>query len=209
MDPQMKKMEGHNRWRDHGQNFYEYMHDNIMDWPVTSLQWGGILQSNSEFLTQRLFFSCRTDGVYGSDSTWQGQPNMIIMSSIEVPQPHHYFINELKSLFNHDAAKKHPNMKIKTIIAHPGEVTVIRACPSNRKILASKNDINEVFIWSSDRYKTLTTSHTNNPDITLKATKSEKSNYALRFCPSLQRLISASGNLIELFDLEQSAPTKR
>lgn len=67
---------------------------------------------------------------------------MIIMSSVELPHDDHYFINELKSLFNHDAAKKHPNMKIRTVIAHPGEVTVIRACPSNRRVLASKNDMN-------------------------------------------------------------------
>ena len=77
-----KKIEIHNRWRDYGQCFCDFSDENLMDWPVTSLQWGGILQSNSEFATQRLFFSCRTDGTYGSDNTWQGQPNMIIMSSI-------------------------------------------------------------------------------------------------------------------------------
>lgn len=47
MDAHIKKVEGYNKWRDYGQNFYEYIHENIMDWPVTSLQWGGILQSNS------------------------------------------------------------------------------------------------------------------------------------------------------------------
>lgn len=43
----------------------------------------------------------------------------------------------------------------------------------------------------------------------LWATKSEKPNYAIKFAPSLMRLISASGNKIELFDLESSGPTKR
>ena len=105
--------------------------------------------------------------------------------------------------------KKHPNMKIKQIISHPGEVTVIRASPVNRKILASKNDCNEVFLWTSDRYKVSNSNYPSHPDFTLDCIKSEKPNYALRFSPSLPRLITASGDKLELFDVENSAPTKR
>ena len=53
-------------------------------------------------------------------NTWQNIPNIIIMATVELPNEDHYFINDLKSLFNPDAAKKHPNMKIKQIISHPG-----------------------------------------------------------------------------------------
>ena len=196
MDGHQKKAEWHNQWRDQGQCFYDYMYENIMDWPVTSLQWGGILQSDSEKVFQRLFFSCRTDGIFGNDGLWQNTPNMIILSSVELPYEGYYFINEMKSLFNHDTAKKHPNMKIRTVILHPGEVTVIRSCPSVRKILASKTDTNEVYIWNSDRYKTLTSSHPHQPDMTLRTLKSDRPNYALRFSPTLQRIISASGDHI-------------
>lgn len=95
------------------------------------------------------------------------------MSSVELPTPTHYFINELKSLFNHDSVKKHPNMKIKQIITHPGEVTVIRTSPINKKILASKSDNNEIYLWTSERYKVSNNvSYATNPDTILCGTKS-------------------------------------
>ena len=89
-----------------------------------------------------------------------------------MPNEDYYFINDLKSLFNPDAAKKHPNMKIKQIISHPGEVTVIRTSPINKKILASKNDANEVYLWTSDRYKMSNNNYPSNPDFTLDTTRS-------------------------------------
>ena len=42
------------------------------------------------------------------------------MANLEIPNDEHYFINDLKGLFNYDAAKKHPNLKVKQIISHPG-----------------------------------------------------------------------------------------
>jgi hypothetical protein len=65
----------------------------------------------------------------------------------------------------------------------------------NRKLLASKSDTNMVYLWTSDKYKMgINGSFPNTPDITLLTTKSDKHNYALRFTPSLPRIISASGN---------------
>jgi WD40 repeat protein len=88
-------------------------------------------------------------------------------------------------------------MRIKNIITHPGEVIIIRASPANKKILASKNDINEVYLWTSDKYKLNTNaSYANVPDIILNTFKSDKPNYAIKFAPSLMRLISASGSRI-------------
>lgn len=79
----------------------------------------------------------------------------------------------------------------------------------NRKLLASKSDNNMVYIWTSDKYKVGTLNNSpNHPDITLMATKSEKHNYALRFAPSLPKIISASADKLELFDIEGSS-TKR
>lgn len=64
-------------------------------------------------------------------------------------------------------------MKIKTIITHPGEVIVIRTSPANKKILASKSDCNEVYLWTSDKYKiNANASYANTPDIVLSTTKS-------------------------------------
>jgi WD40 repeat protein len=112
-------------------------------------------------------------------------------------------------LFNFDNAKKHPNLKVKQIISHPGEITVIRSSPMNRRLLASKSDTNSVYLWTSDKYKAGNGNNfSNNPDITLLTTKSEKHNYALRFTPSLPRIISASGNKLELFDID-GPPAKR
>ena len=102
-------------------------------------------------------------------------------------------------------------MKIKNIITHPGEVIVIRASPVNRKVLASKSDTNEVFLWTSDKYKLNTNAlYANTPDVTLSVSKSDRPNYAIKFAPSLMRLITASGSKIELFDLDGGGiPAKR
>jgi hypothetical protein len=65
----------------------------------------------------------------------------------------------------------------------------------NRKLLASKSDNNMVYLWTSDKYKMGNINNTpNNPDMTLMATKSEKHNYALRFAPSLPKIMSASAD---------------
>lgn len=93
-------------------------------------------------------------------------------------------------------------MKIKQIITHPGEVTVIRTSPVNKKVLASKSDTNEIYLWTSDKYKINSNgAFANTPDMVLSSLHSTKPNYALKFAPSLMRLISASANRIELFDL--------
>lgn len=79
----------------------------------------------------------------------------------------------------------------------------------NRKLLASKSDNNMVYLWTSDKYKFGNINNTSSvPDMILMATKSEKHNYALRFTPSLPKLISASADKLELFDIE-GAPMKR
>lgn len=107
------------------------------------------MQSSTEFTRQKVYFSCRTGGIYNeADGTWKSTPNYIVVATVEIPNLQHYFISELRSLFNYDEAKKHPNLKVKHVIMHPGEVNVIRSSPSNRKILATKNDHNGVFIWT-------------------------------------------------------------
>lgn len=124
------------------------------------------------------------------------------MANLEIPNEDHYFINDLKALFNYDSAKKHPNLKVKQIISHPGEITVIRSSPMNRKLLASKSDNNMVYLWTSDKYKLGNVNNTpSTPDMILMATKSDRHNYALRFTPSLPKLISASADKLELFDI--------
>ncbi len=79
----------------------------------------------------------------------------------------------------------------------------------NRKLLASKSDNNMVYLWTSEKYKTgILNNSSTLPDMILMATKSEKHNYALRFTPSLPRIISGSSDRLELFDIE-GAPIKR
>lgn len=79
----------------------------------------------------------------------------------------------------------------------------------NRKLLASKSDNNMVYLWTSEKYKLGNVNNTpSTPDMIMMATKSEKHNYALRFTPSLPKLISGSADKLELFDIE-GAPIKR
>lgn len=68
-----------------------------------------------------MYFSCRTGSVYNeTDGTWKAMPNYIIVATVDIPNDNHYFINELRSLFNYEEAKKHPNLKVKHVIMHPG-----------------------------------------------------------------------------------------
>lgn len=65
-------------------------------------------------------------------------------------------------------------------------------------------------MWTSEKYKiNSNAAFTNTPDMILNTTKSERPNYALKFAPSLMRLITASGPRIEVFDLDSGGPTKR
>ena len=52
-----------------------------------------------------------------------------------------------------------------------------------------------VYIWTSDKYKVGNVNNApSTPDMILMATKSDKHNYALRFTPSLPKIISASAD---------------
>ncbi len=124
-----------------------------------------------------------------------------MVATVEIPNNQHYFINELRSLFNYEEAKKHPNLKVKHVIMHPGEVNVIRSSPSNRKILATKNDHNGVFIWTPEKHKISAANYPHVPDMTLLTSSSTVPNFSLVFTPTLPRIMTASNNRIELFDL--------
>ena len=127
---------------------------------------------------------------------------------MEIPKADFYFIPELRAIFGNGDGRPYSNLKIRSIITHPGEVIVIKAFRLNRKIFASKNDTNEVFVWTNDKYKAIHNGTAHNPDITLLTSKSSESNFALTFTPTLPRVATASGNKIEVFDLE-SATTRR
>jgi hypothetical protein len=59
------------------------MFENFLDWPVTSVQWGPLLQQNPEFIQQRLYFSCKTDGIYNQqENNWTNTPNYIVMATL-------------------------------------------------------------------------------------------------------------------------------
>lgn len=74
---------------------------------------------------------------------------------------------------------------------------MIRSSTVNRKALASKSDTNDVFLWTSDKYKINNNAfYANTPDMVLSTHKSDKPSYALRFAPSLMRLATASGSII-------------
>ena len=185
-------------WRENNEPFYDFVYENFLDWPCTSVQWGPLLQENNECSQQRVYFSCRTDGVYNPvDNTWTNNPNYIVIANVEMPNEDRYFINDLKHIFNYDSAKKHPNLKIKHIICHPGEVCVLRSSPANRKLVASKSDNNSVYLWTSEKYKPTTVNNmANSSDYVLQTTLSKNPNFALRFAPTLPKLISASENVL-------------
>lgn len=74
------------QWRENNYSYYDFIYENVLDWPVTSVQWGPLLQQNSEFTLQRLYFSCKTDGIYNpADNSWTNTPNYIVMANLEIP----------------------------------------------------------------------------------------------------------------------------
>ncbi|KAM3137044.1 hypothetical protein pb186bvf_010772 [Paramecium bursaria] len=47
-----------------------------------------------------------------------------------------------------------PNIKIKSMIVHPGEATIIKANQS-KKLIATKNDQSGVYVWDPNKHKTI------------------------------------------------------
>lgn len=58
-----------------------------------------------------------------------------------------------------------------------------------------------IYLWAYDKYKVGNLNNApSTPDMILLTTKSGKHNYALRFTPSLPKIILASADKLELFD---------
>jgi hypothetical protein len=78
-----KKLDSYCMWRENHKQFYHFVYENFLDWPATSIQWGPLLSQNSEIINQRIYFSCKTDGIYNTtDNTWTNNPNYIVLANV-------------------------------------------------------------------------------------------------------------------------------
>jgi hypothetical protein len=62
-----------------------------------------------------------------------------------------------------------------------------------------------VFIWTPEKHKMSAANFPHVPDMTLLTSPSAVPNFSLVFTPTLPRIMTASNNRIELFDLEGPA----
>jgi len=60
--------------------------------------------------------------------------------TLDIPTEGKYFNQELRNVYLQDNLKKHKHLKVKQIIAHPGDANIMRKCHISPKILATKND---------------------------------------------------------------------
>jgi hypothetical protein len=42
-----KKLDAYFLWRENHKHFYDFIYENFLDWPATSIQWGPLIQQNS------------------------------------------------------------------------------------------------------------------------------------------------------------------
>lgn len=127
-------------WHENNEHFYDFIYESSLDYPCTSCQWGPVVYSNEEFSVQKVYYSCRTGNQFSlTENSWKGTPNYVAIGTVEIPTLDHYFIPELRAVFGNGDGKMFHSLKLKTVINHPGEVTMLRALPLNKKIFTTKN----------------------------------------------------------------------
>ncbi|KRX07074.1 WD40-repeat-containing domain [Pseudocohnilembus persalinus] len=188
---------------------YDYVFQNHLDWPCTTCQWGPIISENEEYIRQKIFFATKTDGIYNeTDNSWSKQPSSIIVAHVDTPRQGKTFNQGLRNLYLQEKLKKHSNLKVKQIIIHPGDANIMKKCPKNQKMLATKNDNNQIFIWDLDKHKVNSNTKdnyvANQPDICLTGHNSNTPSFALEWAQSSYRIASGGKDLkILIWDLEE------
>jgi len=62
---------------------YDYIYENHLDWPCVTCKWGPLISSNNEYIKQKIYFACRTDGVFNeADNTWKKIPSFLVVAVI-------------------------------------------------------------------------------------------------------------------------------
>ncbi|EGR27180.1 WD repeat protein [Ichthyophthirius multifiliis] len=196
------------KWKLYNPYLYDYILDNNLDWPCTTCQWGPVIQQNSQYIKQNIFFACRTDGTYiEQENSWQKQPSQLIVAQIDIPQHGKCFNQELRNVYLQENLKKHTNLKIKQIIIHPGDANIMKKCLLNNKIIATKNDSGFIFIWDLDKHKNQpqfnNTKYANIPEIKLIGHSTKSPSFALSWAKNSYRIASGGKDLaILIWDIE-------
>ena len=113
-------------------------------------KWGPIVDRTEDYIKQKVYFSCRTDGTYTeNDNLWKRFAGFLVvavignlilivkMRIIDIPNNGVIFDQELNHIFLQQNFKKCPFLTVKQIIIHPGEINVVK-----KSIFRSKMDSN-------------------------------------------------------------------
>lgn len=89
---------------------------------------------------------------------------------IEIPRSGKQFNYDLNTLYLNQNSKKSYNLRIKQVIVHPGDTSIIKTSHQNANFLLSKSDGNCAYIWNVDKHKYVPqnkeNSHADIPDLT-------------------------------------------
>ena len=70
-------------WKKYKNFLYDYIFENNFDWPCSTCQWGPVISSNQDYVKQRVYFACRTDGVFKeNDNSWEKIPSFLVVANI-------------------------------------------------------------------------------------------------------------------------------
>lgn len=159
--------------RKYKQYLYDYYIDNQFDWPCISCRWGPEVARYKDYLTQKIYFACRTDSTFNEASnSWSRNPSYVVAAEVDIPYTGRVFNEDLIKTVMQLNFKKCPNIRVKQLIVNPGDPTVIKKCNLDSKWISTKSDSQNVYIWDLDKHKhnptmkDATFNHAEIPDIT-------------------------------------------
>jgi hypothetical protein len=64
---------------------YDYIYENNLDWPCVTCKWGPVISSNEDYIKQKIYFACRTDGIFNEiENTWKKIPSFLVVALVGI-----------------------------------------------------------------------------------------------------------------------------
>jgi hypothetical protein len=96
--------------------------------------------------------------------------NSWYLCNLEIPKSGRKFHLDLNTTFNNPPSKKSPYLKIKKIIIHPGDASILKPSYLDPNWLLTKSDSSSCYLWNIERHKFIPSNKENiyadPPDIT-------------------------------------------
>lgn len=140
------------RWKRNMGFLYDFFWSNYLRWPSLCCRWGAVLETQSYYTIQRLYYSERGKS-----------ENTIVVAKAEIMQPRIAMPEEL-SRFSEDQTSKSLQTSKRIHTPQSTEVNRIREWAQDSNLIAAKTDSSSLYVW---KLSNIRDKANNPPDITL------------------------------------------